>query len=38
MSRHVEVDLLVVGSGAAGLATAVTAALHGARVLVAEKE
>ena len=37
MSRHVEVDLLVVGSGAAGLATAVTAALHGARVLVAEK-
>lgn len=38
MSRHVEVDLLVIGSGAAGLATAVSAALHGARVLVAEKE
>lgn len=38
MSRHVEVDMLVIGSGAAGLSAAVTAALHGARVLVAEKE
>lgn len=38
MSRHVEVDLLVIGSGAAGLSAAVSAALHGGRVLVAEKE
>lgn len=38
MSRHVEVDMLVIGSGAAGLSAAVTAAWHGARVLVAEKE
>ncbi len=38
MSRLVEVDMLVIGSGAAGLSAAVTAALHGARVLVAEKE
>ena len=31
-------DLLVVGAGAAGLAAAVTAAFHGLRVIVAEKD
>lgn len=33
-----ECDLLVIGSGAAGLAAAVTAAWHGKQVIVAEKE
>lgn len=36
--RLVQCDVLVVGSGAAGLATAVAAAHHGLKVIVAEKE
>ncbi|WP_353643355.1 FAD-dependent oxidoreductase [Mesorhizobium sp. WSM2239] len=31
-------DVLIVGSGAAGLSTAITAAFHGLKVVVAEKE
>jgi putative polyketide hydroxylase len=34
---HPELDVLVVGAGPAGLATAVTAARHGARVLLVER-
>ena len=36
--ERLECDLLVVGSGAAGLAAAVTAAQHGLRVIVVEKD
>ena len=36
-ARTLECDLLVVGSGAAGLSGAVTAAYHGLDVVVAEK-
>jgi succinate dehydrogenase/fumarate reductase flavoprotein subunit len=36
--RQVECDLLVVGSGAAGLSAAVTAAAHGLHVVVVEKD
>jgi len=37
-SREVECDLLVVGSGAGGLSAAVTAAWHGLKVIVVEKD
>ena len=37
-ARQIECDLLVIGSGAAGLSAAVTAAWHRLRVVVAEKE
>lgn len=37
LMTHGEFDILVVGSGSAGLTTAWTAAKHGARVLVVEK-
>ena len=36
--RNFECDVLVIGTGASGLATAVTAAAQGLRVLVVEKE
>ena len=35
--RSIDCDLLVVGSGASGLAAAVTAAFHGLKVVVVEK-
>ncbi|WP_249115575.1 FAD-dependent oxidoreductase [Azoarcus sp. L1K30] len=38
MSQTLEVDLVVVGSGAAGLATAITARKRGLNVVVLEKE
>lgn len=37
-SPRIEVDVLVIGSGAGALSAAVTAALRGLRVLVVEKE
>lgn len=37
-TRRIACDLLVVGSGAGGLSAAVTAAFHGLKVIVAEKE
>jgi succinate dehydrogenase/fumarate reductase flavoprotein subunit len=36
--RATDCDLLVIGSGAGGLSAAVTAAFHGLKVIVAEKE
>lgn len=38
MSTPIDCDLLVIGSGAAGLSAAVTAAFHGLKVVVAEKD
>lgn len=38
MTDSIHCDLLVVGSGASGLSAAVTAASHGLRVVVAERE
>ncbi|RZK58622.1 MAG: FAD-dependent oxidoreductase, partial [Rhodococcus sp. (in: high G+C Gram-positive bacteria)] len=37
MTDTLSCDLLVIGAGAGGLAAAVTAAYHGAKVIVAEK-
>jgi succinate dehydrogenase/fumarate reductase flavoprotein subunit len=37
MNQHMEVDLLVLGAGAAGMTTALVAAYEGCEVLVAEK-
>ena len=37
MAAHMEYDVLVVGTGASGMATAVTAASQGLKVLVVEK-
>lgn len=38
LPRHIACDLLVIGSGASGLSAAVTAAHHGLKVVVVEKE
>jgi glycine/D-amino acid oxidase-like deaminating enzyme len=38
LSAQLECDLLVIGSGAGGLSAAVTAAWHGLKVIIAEKE
>ncbi|WP_051956041.1 FAD-dependent oxidoreductase [Beijerinckia mobilis] len=38
MTAPLQCDVLVVGSGASGLAAAVTAAFHGQKVIVAEKD
>ena len=38
MTPQIDCDLLVIGPGAGGLSAAVTAAWHGLKVIVAEKE
>jgi succinate dehydrogenase/fumarate reductase flavoprotein subunit len=38
MTATLSCDLLLIGSGAGGLSAAVTAAFHGLKVIVAEKE
>ena len=38
MTPQIDCDLLVIGSGAGGLSAALTAAWHGLKVIVAEKE
>ena len=38
LSGEVSCDVLVVGSGAGGLSTAIVAAKHGLKVIVVEKE
>jgi succinate dehydrogenase/fumarate reductase flavoprotein subunit len=38
LASQIDCDLLVIGSGAGGLSAAVTAAWHGLKVIVAEKE
>jgi len=37
-NTRIECDVLVAGSGASGMAAAITAAHHGLKVLVVEKE
>ena len=37
-NEEISVDVLVVGTGASGMSAAVTAAEHGLKVLVVEKE
>ncbi|WP_375738751.1 FAD-dependent oxidoreductase [Pseudomonas boanensis] len=38
ISRSMECDVLIIGSGAAGLSAAVTAAFHGQKVILVEKD
>jgi succinate dehydrogenase/fumarate reductase flavoprotein subunit len=38
LATQIDCDLLIIGSGAGGLSAAVTAAWHGLKVIVTEKE